>query len=488
MHREGRWVILFLLLFPFAISAGGVLRIAIPTFPARLNPVYATDETSQAVLNKLHQGLFSFDCDGRPVNELADTVNLDAHRLQIDIRLRRGIRFSSGAELEAADVVATFRLLRNPLYEYPYPSDLECLTSITELDRYRVRVQLRSPFAPWRNYLTFKILSAAEINRLGPEEFRRTIPGGCGWYKLESREAPLRVVLTRNPFRPDPGLYSRIEFSVLLDTRQAPLKLLTGETDAAELFAEDAHTYKQMEEWQRAFRLIRFRKFGYLYLVFNLRRGAVDLGLRRLVQRTIVQGPFLDLFLNGNGRKTLSPFLYLTDPPSVRLPALPPPLRRAPLTILCNSETPLRRNLVLFVCEEMRRQGVELEPVFLEYQMFLARLKGGDFDLAISGFLLDLDWNLSDVLASGGMLNYAGYRNSEMDQLMERGLSEMDEEKRRKIYGRAHERWAIDLPFLPLFTSYSAVGVARHVRVPDRLVRLMGSTGDFFYNIEEWRR
>ncbi len=489
MHgRKGRSLFPLFILFPMGVLAGERLRIAIPAFPQTLNPVYATNETAQAVLNKVHQALFGFDEQGRIVNELTAEVTLDPSRLQAEIRLHRGIRFANGTELQAADVAATFRLLRDPAYGYPYRSDLDCLESVTALGRDRLLVRLRMPYAPWRISLTFKVLCAAEIAGRAPEAFRRSRPCGCGWYRIARVDAGRRITLTRNPYRIGPGLYPALEYSVLLDVRQTPWKLMAGEIDAGELFSEDVLSYARLTDWQEGFRLARFRKFGYLYLVFNLRRPAMDLALRRRICRPLVQGPFLDQFLGGNGERVHSPFLYLSDPPPPSFSGSGAGGGSRPLAVLCNSETPLRRNLVLFLCEEMKKAGVELVPRFLEYQLFLNQLKLGEFDLAVSGFLLDLDWNLRDVLAGDGVVNYAGYRSREMDSLLAAGLAEFDEGRRRELYLQAHRLWAQDLPFLPLFTGYSAMGIAPGVRIPARVSRLVGSTGDFFYNIQEWRR
>ena len=89
----------------------------------------------------------------------------------------------------------------------------------------------------------------------------------------------------------------------------------------------------------------------------------------------------------------------------------------------------------------MKGCGIELEPVFVEYQTFLKYLKQGNFDLAVSAFILDMDWNMKDILASPGYFNYAGLSDPRMDAVLDEGMHEMDPEKRRKIYERAHDLW-----------------------------------------------
>jgi peptide/nickel transport system substrate-binding protein len=134
----------------------------------------------------------------------------------------------------------------------------------------------------------------------------------------------------------------------------------------------------------------------------------------------------------------------------------------------------------------MKALGIELTPVFVEYQTFMQRLKKGDFDIAVSAFLLDMDWNMKDILSSSGYFNYAGLSDPRMDAVLDEGMREMDPAKRRKIYERAHDLWLDSLPLLPLFSLNYTMGVSRRIHVPDDRFDVIGSSGDFFYNFQGW--
>ena len=280
--------------------------------------------------------------------------------------------------------------------------------------------------------------------------------------------------------------FGGIEYSVVLDPRQAPLKLISGELDASEVDPQDAQVFLGNPKWQNHFRLAQFKKFGFTYLAFNLKNSAIDLNLRKIVYNQVMMGNFLDVFLNHSGEVVHSPFLLFNDeimPVRFVTPTLQEKRR---LTILTNSESRLRRNLVLFLIEELRPLHIELEPVFVEYHTFLKYLKEGRFDLAVSGFVLDMDWNLRDILAGGSFFNYAHYSHPIMDRLLADGLREMDERKRKAIYRQAHFRWREDLPFIPLFTLYYYMGLSKRLKMPRLGCPIVGSTGDFFYHLEEW--
>jgi len=487
LHFFERGLVAFFCL-PLFLGAGdpGILRIGCLDFPASLNPVYATSETSQGLMNKIHQALFYFDQAGAVRPELVQSLTWDEGQLTISVALKKNVRFANGAVVQSRDVQATIELLKDPLYEYPYLSDLNFIEKVSVVDPLNFRIRLKEKLAPWKSYLTFKILNADAIRGLSPAAFRKHVPLGCGPYRVETVAQGREIVLGENPYYFKRNSFRKITYSLLGDPRQGPLKLLNNEMDAVDVQADDVRSYEQLPEWRRHFRLLQYGKFGYTYLVFNLKNSSVDLGLRRLFYNCLNASPFLKLFLNGAGKTVNSPFLYLSSAVQVkRFPDVSPPQRRR-LRILANGESVLRKQLVLFLCEEMKRFNVELEPVFVEYQTFLQYLKQGNYDLAVSAFLLDMDWNLKDVLSSAGYFNYAGLADSEMDALLEAGLREMDEKKRRQIYIKAHERWLQTLPFIPLFSLNYTMGVLRSLKVPADLYRTVGSTGDFFYNLQGW--
>ncbi|MCX6557932.1 MAG: ABC transporter substrate-binding protein [Candidatus Aminicenantes bacterium] len=483
--RRGLCALVFLPLF-LPAAEPRVLRLGCFDFPSVLNPVYATSETAQAVMNKIHQALFYFDPAGEIRPELVADWQWDEGRLEISLTLKKGVRFANGAALRSQDVAATIELLKNPIYEYPYLSDLAFIEKIAVVDPWRMRIKLKEKFAPWKNYLTFKILSADDIGGCAPGAFRSRLPMGCGPFQIEKVNEPRAIVLKENPYYGNRGSFTHVVYSVLRDPQQGPLKLLNDELDAVDVQSDDVQSYHQLPEWRERFRLVRYKKFGYTYLVFNLKNPLIDLNFRRLFYNRLLASPFLDAFLKGAGEKVFSPFLYLSDSVRARpLPAAAPSQRRH-LRILANSESTLRTQLVLFLCEEMKAFNVELEPVFVEYQTFLKYLKQGNFDLAVSAFLLDMDWNLKDILSSSGYFNYAGFVDAQMDALLESGLREMDEKKRRLIYLDAHERWLASLPFIPLFNLNYFMGVSKLLKIPAGRFQTIGSTGDFFYTLQDW--
>ena len=203
-----------------------ILRLACFDLPRSFNPVYTNGETAQAVANKIYQSLFYFDGRAKIRPELVERFSVGGSGLEISLTLKEGARFADGTALGSRDVVATVALLKNPLYEYPYLSDLDFIEKIEATGPLGLRLRLKENFAPWKNYLTFKVLSAAEIEDLDPKRFRNSTPRGSGPYRPAAVKGPWGFELERNPFWPRRQRFEGIRYSVLADPRQAPLKLL----------------------------------------------------------------------------------------------------------------------------------------------------------------------------------------------------------------------------------------------------------------------
>jgi ABC-type transport system substrate-binding protein len=467
-----------------------VLRIGIHTFPVSLNPVYATTETSQAIINKVFDSLFYFNHKGEITDGLVKNVQIDKNGREISIRLKENIFFSDGKELGADDVIQTVKLLQNKAFGYPYISDLKFIKKIEKTGDRSFKIKLNSTFAPWKNRFTFKILNSHEIKNAAPPAFPDMALSGTGPYKINTIRNPEKIILELNG-HPNPGdmdhMYRVIEYIVVSYTHLMPLKLLNNEIDIGELQPEHAAAYRGIPQWQKQFKILKYKKFGYTYLVFNLKNSTIDKNLRKFFYNLLIKGDFLERFLKNRGEQVVTPFLLLDpkiQPGVLKTTPLKKPVR---IKILTNAESKLRKELVLFLRKELKTRNIHLEPVFLEYHSFLEYLKTGRFDMAISGFMLDIDYDISDIFSSRSFFNYANFKCPEMEALLAQGLKEPDPQKREEIYMGAHRLWLEELPLIPLFNLYYYVGISGKIKIPKETYTLVGAVGDFLFNIHHWK-
>lgn len=464
------------------------LRVGINTFPASLNPIYVTDETSQAVVNKIYDSLFYFDCRGRIANRLVEQFSTTNQGKNITLELKKKIYFSNGRELNAAAVVSTIEFLKDTRFQYPYAAALSFIEKAEQLDKYSLALKLKEKSAAWRNYLTFFILDAGELKSIVPGSPRNINLSGTGFYRFKEIKEPTKIVLELNNPGENPLMYRYIEYIIVKNTGLAPLKLMNDEIDLCELQPENVTAYNTIAGWQEKFKIINYNKFGYTYLVFNLNNTNIDKDTRKFFYNLLTCGDFIEKFLAGRGEKVKTPFLLLNSKITPVKFKISHPRKNLSLKILTNSESKLRKDFVLFLRSELAPYHIIIEPLFLEYHSFLQNLKDHRFDIAVSAFLMDIDYDMKDAFHSDSYFNYANFKNPGMDAILEQGLQELDDEKREKIYLAAHQAWLNELPIIPLFNLYYYTGVSREIPAPAQTYQIIGGSGDFLFNIEKWVR
>ncbi len=464
------------------------LRIGIADFPASLNPLYAVDETSQAVLNKVFDALFYVDGAGRLQNGLVQDYRQVNSDKEIILSLKRNIFFSNGQELEAYDATTTLERIKDSRFKSPYIAKLAFINRVEKVDKYTFKLILNYFPAPWKSFLCIKVLNAGEIAGIDPAAFRYALLSGTGAYRIQQVNEPSKILLSLKDADKNPTMYRSIEYLVISYTQLAPLKLINNEIDLCELQPDHKEAYGKIKEWQQKFSILKYKKFGYTYLVFNLKNVKLNREVRRIFYNLLIHGDFVDRFLNGKGERVFTPFLLLNGKAKGEkfpIQKLEKPLQ---LKILGNSESKVRKEFILFLQEELKSYNIHLSPLFLEYHTFLEYIRKSAYDLAVSGYLLDIDNDMKDIFYSDSYFNYAHFKSPEMDRLLDQGLLELDPVKREAVYLKAQGLWLEELPLIPLFNLYYYMGISRKVKIPGTVSTLVGSESDFLIDIHQWTR
>jgi peptide/nickel transport system substrate-binding protein len=105
--------------------------------------------------------------------------------------------------------------------------------------------------------------------------------------------------------------------------------------------------------------------------------------------------------------------------------------------------------------ENLRAIGVEMKIERLEWQTLWSRLKSGQFEAAMSGFLPGADPDslyavLHSTQIQGGQ-NYAAWKDAEVDAWLDAARRTLDEEERASLYRRVEERVVDRQPYSLLF-------------------------------------
>jgi len=220
-------------------TATGQLVLATTDDLGEFNPVAGYSSNG---VSPLYEGLLRpAAADDTKLPALEPALAAEAPQVSDDgrtwtVRLRDGVRFHDGTDLDSADVAATYRAVLDPASASPIADDYQLIDRIDTPDRLTVQFHLD---APNREFSSRLLLGVAPSERLtgGPatDSDLNTDPAGTGPFLLEQL-SPTEAILAANPGYRDgvPELDTVVLRSVPDDNSRAQ-QLLAGQVHGAAL-------------------------------------------------------------------------------------------------------------------------------------------------------------------------------------------------------------------------------------------------------------
>jgi peptide/nickel transport system substrate-binding protein len=172
---------------------GGTLRMAQAADIANFDPFY-TVPNSDFMYRSLYDSLIRLDAHGKAMPQLAESWTLASDGKSVDIKLRRGVKFHSGRELDASDVAYSVKFVQNP-HHFSQLSKLFLPISEFEVhDKYTLTMHLSRPYAAILDPLN--ALFVLDKENAGDLKSK---PAGSGPFLLENWEPGNQLTLVRNP-------------------------------------------------------------------------------------------------------------------------------------------------------------------------------------------------------------------------------------------------------------------------------------------------
>ena len=506
-----------------APQRGGRLVLTMRAELKSFNPLSAFDNPSLEVLAFLNADLMRSDpASQRVLPVLAEKVERSPDGRRYTMRLRDDVFFSDGESLDAEDVLFTFRALLDPSLEAPqYDSLLIDGTpvSITATGPLDLEFELAKGHAGGESL--FDGVYIVPSHRLGPlagQELGQawsvgTEPSeivGAGPFRLREHRPGERLVLERNPHywrRDEAGTQLPYLDEIVIEFTGSPeaevLRFEAGQSDVIEGLGADA--FAALERKNGAFTL---QDLGpglvYEFLFFNLNDNVSDSvrkkqawfrqpAFRRALSFAIDRQAIVDLAYGGRatpvgGHITPANKLYYDN----RVKAPEPSIEKAralleeagfafrgdqlfdgetlvELTLVTNSSNSRRVQTATVIQEDLRRLGVTLHVVPLDFGALLDRVYDSfDYEIGLLGLGRGgLDPNASlNVWLSGGdshlwRLDGDGPDSpwqERLDELLGQQMTELDEARRRELLSDIQLMIADEAPFLFLVAPNVLVG------------------------------
>lgn len=482
--------------------------------PSVLIPMLASDSASHDVAGLMLNGLVKYGPDLHLTGDLADSWDVSPDGLTITFHLRRDVCWEDGVPFTARDVLFGFNTITDPQTPTAYAEDFLQVKRAEVPDPHTFRVTYERPFAPalgsWGSLVVLPEhrLRGTQLNHsslarhplsIGPFRFMEWKPGEKIVLAANDRYFPGRPFLDRYIYRfiPDPATLF--------------LELKAGSIDMMSLTPLQ-YTRQTGSAWFRQnFNKYRIPSFSYTYLGFNLRHPWFkDRRVRRAIAHAIDKQELIDGVLLGMGRISTGPYVPGTwpcNPDVITHPVDTTAARRLlrqagwvdtdndgildrdgrpfEFTILTNMGNPLRMKTATIIQWRLEMIGIRVNIRVLEWATFINEfIDTRRFEAVILGWSIGLDPDQYDIWHSSKtgekQLNFVGYANHEVDELLERGRRTFDITRRKHYYDRFQEILANELPYIFLYVPDGLPIVSSRVH------NIRPTPVGIRYNIHRW--
>lgn len=399
-----------------------------PEYPAAFSLAYHKDQSldpvscgagvQEAVASLLYEPLFRLDSQFQAVPVLCESYEWNETGLICTLTLRQDVVFSDGSPLTARDVVET---LQRAAASERYAYRLRNVAGITANRAGQVLITLAAPNRGLPELLDIPIV------KRGTGETK--VPVGSGPYLLVSDSEGVRLEASEawwqhksSPVDTIPLVHAKDRDSAMYLFSSRKVELLTVDpTDDLAFVTGQAQTAVQPTA------IMQFIGFntaeGRLFENPALRR-AFSLGIQREV---LVNAQLADLALAAHfPLSPLSPMYPKDLEKSCTAEETAAALQAAgqdsgepkELKLLVSGDDLFRGNSARYIASNLTMLDWTVTVEELPWEEYLAALEAGAFDLYFGEVRLTADWDLSDLIGTGGALNYGGYTDEATDALL----------------------------------------------------------------------
>lgn len=469
-----------------ATGDGGIeLRLAEGTEPDSLSPIAALYGLS----TKVHEGLYRITGDGEVTPAIADAPAApDGAGTLWTVPVGAGHRFSSGDEVTVDDVAATYRAILDPDTGSALATQFAMLDRITTT-AHGVEFQLHEPYAAFDRLLTVGIGPADLVGQPVESSTLATDPVGSGPYRVAQWRAGESLIFEPNPhFTPKPAL-DRIVINFVADQNAVLQRAASGDFDGAQLAPVLARTFENKKDWtvwanpSADFRAVTFPRNHPAF---------TDSRVRQALNYAVNRQQMVDGILYGYGQPAHTPvsqaqgdlfnpdavYAHDTSKAEQLLTAAgwrpgSDGVRRKDgteleFTVMYFAEDVLRRDLTVAFAADMKKIGVRVEVEAVSRPEARRRIPtagllvgGGDMPYHPDQHLAPLlDGASAEFDADQPFRNPSGYRNDQIDDLLEQGRASLDPQDRTRIYRSIQTEYLAD-PALVTLTHLRHTYIAR---------------------------
>ncbi|MGI5854146.1 MAG: ABC transporter substrate-binding protein [Bacillota bacterium] len=468
--------------------AGGKLQLPLDGEVISLDPARFTTARERAIIPALFDTLMIYDqTTGALDYGLARSIQVSKDGKVFRISLRKGVLFHHGRELTAEDVKFSFDRAANPatgstavtLFSAVEGADALAsgkatngLSGVRVIDQSTIQINLVQPSMFFFSILAEPALSIVpkDLVSKDPAGFGR-IPVGTGPFKL-GEFGPQRIHLVKNDKYWQTGLpyLASITWTRYGSTKAIYDAFVAHQTDFINLDAQYLGLLNKRGSWSKLMQA--WPELATFYFGFNVQKAPFNRPeVRRAVLLTINATAYLGLH-GGTGQIAsgiLPPGIGGHNPerqrPARNLKEAADLLTKAgypggsglpPIKLSAGSMSGLQKQLLELVKADLESIGFKVTVELIDpdkYDQYVASGQTNMFSYGWSADYPDPHDFMFNLFHSSqiGITNLTGYKNAQVDKMIDQAREERDPKKRLALYQSIENQIMNDVPIVPTF-------------------------------------
>ncbi|TWG94240.1 peptide/nickel transport system substrate-binding protein [Mesorhizobium sp. J18] len=438
--------------------AEGTLKVALSSNLNTLDPAKTKIGDEYVVNFLVYSGLTTIDADGKLVPDLAESWTVSDDLKSWTFKLREGVKFHSGKDLEASDVKATIERIQNKETGSVARANFSIVTAITEVDKHTIKFDLSIPYAGFAELFAdrqLRIVPADKLDKIATE------PDGTGPFVFESFRPGQDVKLLKNEnyYKDGQPKLDAIELRIMPEVAARVSAVSTGEVDL--VWDMPPEGLQQIEN-NPDVTIDSVATSSWDGLILNNAHAPFDNpNVRQAISAGIDREAMVEFAVFGAGTPTLTMIPPGHPYHNDDIPLPKPDVDKAKqllaeagfpdgfeATLYVPSGRPPKERLGLAAREMLAQIGIKVDIQVVPWDSFISNIEG-KAAFYVDGFYSRpaVDPSIFPWFHSTGSWNSTlwNYSNSEIDAVLDKARATTDEEERASLY-KEFQRLAYENP------------------------------------------
>lgn len=438
---------------------------------------------------------------------LATSWNWVNERL-LEVNLRQDVKFHDGSDFSGEDVVYTLTWLLDPNSKLRFTENWSWIESVELVDRYKVRIHAKLPFAPALVRLAMSSMPMIPKSVHGDpsrrSEFGIKTPVGTGPYKVEFVDANKGIMLVKNPRYPQASAcknaasIGRVHILPIPDQQTQIAQLAVGGLDYLKVAEKDQAAFLSADP-RLMVTATQGLTFNFMAIDASGRSGnkpLADIRVRQALFRAIDRDLITKSVVAGGADARVLDELCFKSQFGCGFSAKPKPFDRAAAKALLTEAgypdgfdvellaTPSVFGLAEALAGELRKIGVRAKVDRATFPAYRDKQRLGKQQILInewsSGGLPDA-YSTVDYFFGDSPRDY--WQDKEIKTLAAQAVSNLDDAKRREIYTRIYDRAVEQAYVLPISTKPAVLVHTKELQIEKGSIGVYGAE----LNMMRWK-